>query len=136
MVMEESQQILKLAVSVGETLLKSGGEIYRVQETVERILEAYRIEDYHVFVVSNGIFATIDEERADRGSMVRYVPLGEVDLGKIASLNQLSREICSQGCTVEEAFEKLTVCQNLSQPRRITKTFASGMGCAALCLFP
>ena len=64
--MEESQRILKLAVAMGEVLLKSGGEIYRVQETVERILEAYGIDDYHVFVVSNGIFATIHEDREDR----------------------------------------------------------------------
>ena len=39
--MEESQKILKLAVSIGEELLKNGGEIYRVQETIGRVLEAY-----------------------------------------------------------------------------------------------
>lgn len=131
--MEESQKILKLAVSIGEALLKSGGEIYRVQETVGRILEAYGIEDYHVFVVSNGIFATIHEERADRGSMVRYVPLGSVHLQKVSDLNQLSREICSHECTVEEAYERLEQCQQLPGAGRLGKMLSGGMACAAFC---
>ncbi len=129
--MEGSQKVLKLAVSIGETMLKSGGEIYRVQETVGRILEAYEIEDYHVFVVSNGIFATIHEERPDRGSMVRHVPLGSVHLGKIAELNQLSREICNHECSVEEAYERLEHCRNLAGASRWGKLLAAGMGCAA-----
>ncbi len=129
--MEGNQKVLKLAVSVGETLLLSGGEIYRVQETVERILEAYGMEDYHVFVVSNGIFATVDEEGESRGSMVRNVPLGSVHLGRIAAVNQLSREICSHSCTVEEAYQRLQDCQKLPEPGMLAKTLAAGMGCAA-----
>lgn len=129
--MEESQKILKLAVSIGEMMLKSGGEIYRVQETVGRILEAYGIGDYHVFVVSNGIFATIHEEREDRGSMVRYVPLGSVHLGRIAELNQLSREICNQECSVEMAYERLEQCKKLTGAGKIGRLLAGGMGCAA-----
>ncbi|MCI8281063.1 MAG: threonine/serine exporter family protein [Lachnospiraceae bacterium] len=129
--MEGNQKVLKLAVSVGETLLLSGGEIYRVQETVERILEAYGMEDYHVFVVSNGIFATVDEERESRGSMVRNVPLGSVHLGRIAAVNQLSREICSHSCSVEEAYQRLRACQELPEPGWLTKSLAAGMGCAA-----
>ena len=71
--MVESKTILNLAISVGEILLKSGGEIYRVQETVSRILEAYGIEDYHVFVITNGIFATVYEQRKDAEEILHYL---------------------------------------------------------------
>ena len=47
--MSQSKEILNLAVSIGEELLKSGAEIYRVQETVERVMEAYGVQDYNVF---------------------------------------------------------------------------------------
>ena len=57
--MPRSKEILNLAVSIGEVMLESGGEIYRVQETVGHVLEAYGIGDYHVFVITNGIFATV-----------------------------------------------------------------------------
>lgn len=131
--MEESQKILKLAVSVGELLLKSGGEIYRVQETVERILEAYAIEDYHVFVVSNGIFATIYEEEERRGSVVRYVPLEQIRLDKIMELNQLSREICDHECDLDQAFERLKQCREKPGVGKGQKRLAGGMGSAAFC---
>lgn len=132
-IMEESQKILKLAISIGETLLKSGGEIYRVQETVERVLEAYGLEDCHVFVVSNAIFATVHEGQEDRGSMVRNVPLGSMDLRKIQELNQLSREICAHTCTLEEAQERLEQCQKRSGTRWWKKRLAGAVGCAAFC---
>ena len=133
MVDVESQRILKLAVSMGEELLRNGGEIYRVQETIERVLSAYGIEDHNVFVVSNGIFATIHEQREDRGSMVRNVPLGSTDLGMITALNQLSREICDHAYTLEEAYEQLERCLKRPKPAMIGKLLAAGMGCSAFC---
>lgn len=131
--MEESQKVLKLAVSMGEQLLENGGEIYRVQETMVRILEAYGTKDYHVFVVSNGLFATVHEDQKDRGSMVRYVPLGSMHLGKVTALNQLSREICNGDCTLDEAYERLEQCKELAGAGSAAKVLAGGMACGAFC---
>ena len=111
-VMPESKRILNLAISVGELLLKSGAEIYRVQETVSRILESYGIKDYHVFVITNGIFATVYEQREDAASMVRYVPIDDVNLERVAEINQLTREICDGRFSIVEAHEKLENCKN------------------------
>lgn len=131
--MPESKETLNLAISVGEVLLKNGGEIYRVQETVSRILEAYGIEDYHVFVITNGIFATVYEQREDAGSMVRYVPIGEVNLKRVAEINQLSREICEKKCSISEAFERLEQCRNSSSAGNLALVFACGVGSAGFC---
>lgn len=128
--MEESQKILKLAVSIGELMLKSGGEIYRVQDTISLVLESYGVEDHHVFVVSNGIFATIHEERSDRGSMVRNVPLGSVHLERITELNQLSREIHEGKLSLPEAYERLEYCRSLPAGKAWVQLLASGLGCA------
>lgn len=131
--MPESRNILNLAISVGEVLLKSGGEIYRVQETVSRILESYGIQDYNVFVITNGIFATVHEQREDAGSMVRYVPIGEVNLEKVAKVNQLSREICAGRYGIEEAYEKLKECEHCSGAGNLGMILACGMGSAGFC---
>lgn len=129
----ESKQVLHLAVSVGEALLKNGGEIYRVQETMTRILEAYEIKDYNVYVVSNGIFATVNESRDDASSMVRYVPLGETNLGKISFVNQISREVCEYKCTIREAEFRLCTCEHMKTAGLLTRVLASGMGCTSFC---
>lgn len=130
---QDSRKILNLAVSAGEALLKSGGEIYRVQETVGRILEAYGITDYHVFVLTNGIFATVHEQEEDAGSMVRYVTIGDVNLQMIEDINQLSREICQGDCGVEQAYERLEECRNKKKPAVWVQILAGGLGGFSFC---
>lgn len=130
--MPESKKILNLAVSIGEEMLKSGGEIYRVQETVSRILEAYGIRDYNVVVVTNGIFATVCEQRKDAGSMVRNVPIGDVNLRRVAEMNQLSRKICSGGCGIGEAYKKMEqyIHGHSSDERKLALILSCGVGSA------
>lgn len=131
--MPQSKEVLNLAVSMGEELLKNGGEIYRVQETVCRVMEAYDVWDYNVFVVTNGIFATVHEEREDAGSMVRYIPLGDINLDKIARINQLSREICQGNCSLKDANKRLNACRQGSGVRDVTLVFACGIESAGFC---
>ena len=130
---QDSREILNLAVSAGEALLKNGGEIYRVQETVGRILEAYGIADYNVFVLTNGIFATVHEQKEDASSMVRYVTIGDVNLQMIEDINQLSREICAGAYSVEQAQERLEAYKQKRKPARWAQVLACGMGAASFC---
>ena len=60
--MNESRKVLELTTRIGEVLLKNGGEIFRVQETMQRIAKAYGVEVFHVYVLANGIFASIEED--------------------------------------------------------------------------
>ena len=52
--MAVTKEILSLAVETGDALLRNGAEVYRVEDTVMHILEAYEIEEYDVYVLSNG----------------------------------------------------------------------------------
>ena len=61
--MAVTKEILALAVEIGDALLRNGAEVYRVEDTVMHILEAYEIENYDVYVLSNGIFASANEDR-------------------------------------------------------------------------
>jgi hypothetical protein len=98
--MAVTKEILTLAVETGDALLRNGAEVYRVEDTVLHILKAYEITDCDVYVLSNGIFASANENKEDACSMIRHVPLGSTHLGRIAALNQLSREICSHECSL------------------------------------
>ena len=54
--MNKNQEILSLAVLAGEILIKNGGEIFRVEDTMMRIIESYGIKDYNVYVLSQTEF--------------------------------------------------------------------------------
>lgn len=94
--MTKTQEVLTFAVSLGEAMLQSGAEIYRVKDTVTRILQAYELPQYDVYVLSNGIFASANEGREDACSIIRQVPLGGVNLAEISYYNQLSRDIVAK----------------------------------------
>lgn len=132
--MTKNQEILNLAVLAGEILIKNGGEIYRVEDTIMHIIEAYDITDYNVYVLSNGIFANIDEMGNEPYSLVRHVSFGNINLEKIAAVNQLSREICAQKYSPSEALEKMKNCKTLQTRSVLQRSLASGLGCAAFVL--
>lgn len=131
--MAYTKEILTLAVEIGDTMLQNGAEIYRVEDTVVHILKAYEIEEFDVYVLSNGIFASANEDREDACSMIRHVPLGGVNLAKIAALNQLTREICSHHCSLIDAWDRLEECRNLSKFSNRLLILCCGLGSAGFC---
>lgn len=126
--MAATKEILSLAVETGDALLRNGAEVYRVEDTVMHILEAYEVEDYDVYVLSNGIFASANENKEDACSMIRHVPLGPTHLGRVAALNQLSREICSHECSIADAWARLDACKSIPTSGKWTEAFFCGIG--------
>lgn len=129
--MAYTKEILTLAVEIGDQMLRNGAEIYRIEDTVIHILKAYDIEDFDVYVLSNGIFASANEDKEDSCSMIRHVPLGAVNLGKISSLNQLSREICTHECSLVDAWDRLEECKNQKSYTYQVRILCCGLGCGA-----
>ena len=132
--MSDSKEILTLAIEIGKTLLESGGEIYRVEDTLKRILHAFEIKNYNIYVLSNGIFASADEDKEDGCCMIRQVPLNDIHLGKIAAVNQLSRELCAHKYDVNDAWEKLEQCRLLPPFQPWIQSLSCGIGCACFCI--
>lgn len=128
--MATTKEILSLAVELADVMLRNGGEIYRIEDTVIHILEAYQVESFDVYVLSNGIFASANEDKDDACSMVRHVPLGSVNLSKIAYLNQLARDICSKKCTIEEGWQRIEAAKSLPRYSKMVERFFCGLGSA------
>lgn len=128
--MSRNREILELAVLAGKILLENGAEISRVQGTIIRIIESFGISDYNVYVLSNGIFATVDEKGEHPSVSVRDLPMGTMHLGRIAAVNALSREIADKGadCDIADLRKRLTDCGSLpptSQWLRLAACFFS-----------
>lgn len=101
------EQFLNIVTEVGYDLLRNGAEIYRVEDSVERICKAYGIAEVGIFAISTCIFISIQDERGRSFSRVKRVRQRRTDLDKIQRLNALCREICSGLPPVEEIPGKL-----------------------------
>lgn len=126
--MAKTREVLTLAVEIGDLLLRNGAEVYRVEDTVMHILKAYEIKNCDVYVLSNGIFASANENTDDACSMIRHVPLGSVHLGRVAALNQLSRQLCAKECSLEEAWERVAECKHIPVASKMVQIFFCGLG--------
>ena len=128
--MATTKEVLSLAVEIADVMLRNGGEIYRIEDTVIHILKAYEVESFDVYVLSNGIFASANEDKEDACSMIRHVPLGSVNLSKIAYLNQLTRDLCTHKCTIVEAWERVKEAKTLPNYSNKIQNFFCGLGSA------
>ena len=53
-------ELLNMAMNIGYQLLINGAEIYRVEESIQRILAAYDMRDCDIFAVPSCIFVTVN----------------------------------------------------------------------------
>ena len=127
------KQILDLAMEAGKTLLDAGAEIFRAEETIQRIVKAYGIEKSNAFVMSTGIFLTAENKGQEIYAQVRHIPINSARLNTVAAVNQLSREIVEGRYTVEEAWERLEAIKNMPGKKDFTRILASGVGSASFC---
>lgn len=93
---ETANKILCVALDVGEGMLKTGGEIHRVEDTVERICKAYDAEHVEIFAIPTLILAAIRLKNGEYSSQMRRIDSTENDLHKLERYNAVSRRICQE----------------------------------------
>lgn len=88
----EMNEILENVVYAGKILLESGAEIYRVEETIQRMALNCGVEEAQAFVVPTGIMVSIARNNRTETKILR-IRSRSVNLHKIDCVNKLSREI-------------------------------------------
>lgn len=129
----DSERILELALSAGHILLENGAEIFRVEETIDRICHHYNLQSGNAFVLSNGIFMTAGNRKENFFAKVQHIPVSGTHLDKVAAVNQLSREIENGNYTLEEAEQQLELIRQMPPKRKWVQILASGLGSASFC---
>ena len=102
-----AEYLLCLALDIGEGMLKNGAEVSRVEDTIERICNAYGAAHVEVFSIISVVNATVRMPDGTYSSQMRRVKHLGMDLGLLEKLNALSREVCSTTPPLEEFDSKL-----------------------------
>lgn len=110
---EQRRRIMDFIMAAGQTLLENGAEVFRVEQTMEIMARSFYLREFHVYVLTNGIFASVGTAEA---SEVRYVRARTVHLGRIAAVNELSREIAAGDMSIGEAESRLVLARRIPEP--------------------
>src|SRR5699024_12200236 len=55
---EQRRRIMDFIMAAGQTLLENGAEVFRVEQTMQIMARSLHLREFHVYVLTNGIFAS------------------------------------------------------------------------------
>lgn len=102
----ECDKLLNLAMDLGCSLMKSGAEIYRVEESVYRLLAAYGGEDAQVFAIPSCLIISLRAADGHPVTRMRRIPAHGTDIELLERCNALCRSLCKTVPPLESAQEQ------------------------------
>lgn len=129
MINQMQKKVLILALHAGELMMKSGAEIYRVEDTITRICRACRIPTVEVFATPTGIFLSLDEgsEDSDTHTFIKRIKGASIDLEKISRINHFSREFTSTDLSIDTGLAILNEIADSKPYPLLVKVFGAAL---------
>lgn len=131
----DCNSLLQMGVELGRGLMLSGAEIYRVEESIDRLMFAYG-QEADTFVLPNCIFISFTTEEGVTLTKMRRIPPHGTDIKLLEECNALCRKLCIETPSVEDALEQVR--QVTQAPRKRQSgcmVFAYTVSAAFFCLF-
>ena len=100
-------QLFNCAVDIGEQMLISGAEVYRVEESINRMCNAFGAKRVDVFIITSSMVVTVYTEDGNTLTQTRRVTSTKYDIEKLHTLNNLCREICKTKMSAQEVEARL-----------------------------
>lgn len=104
----ENKKLIKLATRAGRIILESGGETYRVEETINRLLASFGAASAESFVTPTGIMVSMTDAQGEIVSLIERITKSTPDLEKVSRINDLSRRVSQGGVTVAQFESELS----------------------------
>ena len=99
--------LMDTSILAGEIIMEKGGEAYRAEETVNRMLNTSNAKHVEVVVMGTSMVATVSNPYRDAITATRRIRRRGTNLHRIAQVNDISREMCDGKLSLEECTETL-----------------------------
>lgn len=126
--------ILKTCVLAGKIMMENGSEVYRVEDTMNRIAANAGEVDCVSYVTATGLFMGFKEEAY---CLLEEVHERAINLEKVVAVNRLSREFAAGALSLEELYQQLLVAQQKTPSFRLsTQLISAGIvSCTLMYIF-
>ena len=133
--MQTSKDFLHIFLDMGDALLNSGAEIFRVEDTLNRMGYACGAAQMNVFVITSSIVITMEFPGEGARTQTRRIrENGGNDFTKLEQLNDLSRHFCNHpvpAAELQREFDKI----NINKTKQLWKLIGSILGACSFALF-
>jgi len=124
--MMDVKELAHVALKAGEILLRSGAEIYRVEDTIVRICTSYNAV-CESFALPTGIFISVKDNNGNEQLVMKRIEGRTVDLQRIELINDFSRSLQKKQLTYEEALNALKAIEESGSFNLITRLAGAGV---------
>ena len=127
--MDRDTKLINLALDAGEIMIKNGAETFRVQDTMQRILNTTGRDKIEAAALSTVLLVTLPRAEKSPLSMMRSIHSRSINFQKVCDVNDMSRAFVSGKITLEEAIARL---DNISKTKKYHPlTYVLGYGAIA-----
>ena len=113
MKLKNTEEFLNFCCEMGRHLIQSGAEIYRVEDSINHLMEAYGYTDTEVFAIPASVIFNILEDGHNYTKAIR-IRSSFINLDKLERLNSLCRQVCRETPSPAEALVRLRSITGLS----------------------
>lgn len=99
--------LVNLSVELGRRMMASGAEIYRVEDSVRRLLHAYGVEDAEVFAIPNCLLVGVNAPGQPPVTRLSRIPPHGIDLDMLELCNAACRRLCLERPPLDEAARQI-----------------------------
>lgn len=90
----DHKKVFGLILDIGAALVGSGAETHRAEDTMYRLLDAYKFKNCNVWLVPTDVQATVTLPDGEICTQIRQVPPLSINYERFDRLNDLSRKVC------------------------------------------
>lgn len=100
------KKILQGILDIGESMLKSGAENYRLEDSLYRMCKSYGFVRYDVFVIPSNIQITVETPDGEIFTQIRHIESTDINFDRLDYMNNLCRYVCQNKPDAAELRQK------------------------------
>lgn len=128
-------KIVQGILDIGEAMLVSGAENFRIEDSIYRMCRSYGFKRYDVFVIPTNIQITVETPEEEIITQVRHIENADFDFDQLDYMNNLCRYVCDNTPDETEIREKYLEVKGRPSQRKMTRYFAAVMGGTGFAVF-
>ena len=128
-------KILQGILDIGEAMLQSGAENFRLEDSLYRMCKSYGFTRYDVFVIPSNIQITVETPEGDIITQIRHIESTDINFDRLDYLNNLSRYVCQNKPDEKKLREKYLEVMNREEQHPAVKYFAGVRGGTGFAVF-
>lgn len=128
-------RILQGILDIGESMLQSGAENFRLDDSLYRICKSYGFKSYDVFAIPSNIQITVETPEGEIITQIRHIESTDVNFDRLDYLNNLCRYVCQNTPDAKELHEKYLEVMGRKKQHPAVKYFAGIMGGTGFAVF-